>query len=66
MDVEAGHAVVGLDHLLEGLVGDGEQGVAAEHGRQHGVLVLLALGDEVGVLLNGLQASLLAVPVGDS
>ena len=38
--------------------------MAAEHGRQHGILPLLALGDEVGVLLDGLQALLLAVTVG--
>ena len=65
VDVIAGAAVVRCDHTVERLVGDGEQGVAAEHGRQHGVLVLLTLGDKVGVLLNGLQALLLAVPVGD-
>ena len=65
MDVIAGAAVVGGHHAVEGLVADGEQGVSAEHGGQHGILVLLALGDEVGVFLDGLQALLLAVPVGD-
>ena len=38
MDVVAGAAVVGRHHAVEGLVGDGEQSVSAEHGRQHGVL----------------------------
>ncbi len=61
----AGAAVVGRHHTVEGLVGDGEQGVSAEHGGQHGILVLLALGDEVGVFLDGLEALLLAVPVGN-
>ena len=65
VDVEAGAACVGLHHPLEGLVGDGEESVTAEHGCQHGVFLLLAVGDEVGVLLNGLQALLLAVTVGD-
>ena len=58
-------AVIGCDHAVKGLVGNGEQRVAAEHGRQHGILVLLAFRDEVGVFLNGLQALLLAVPVAD-
>ena len=65
VDVEAGAACVGLHHPLEGLVGDGEEGVTAEHSCQHGVFLLLAVGDEVGVLLNGLQTLLLAVTVGD-
>ena len=39
--------------------------MAAEHGRQHGVVLLLAVGDEVCVLLDGLQALLLAVAVAD-
>ena len=61
-----GPAVVGLHHLLKGLVGDGEQGVAAEHGLDHVVVLLLGpVGDEVGVLLDGLVALLLAVPVAD-
>ena len=65
MDVIAGAAIVGRHHAVKGLVGDGEQGVSAEHGGQHGVLAPLALGDEVGILLNGLEALFLAVPVGD-
>ena len=65
MDVIAGAAVVGLDHPVEGLVGDGEERVAAEHRREHGILALLAFGDEVGIFLDGLQALLLAVAVGD-
>ena len=58
VDVEAGHAVVGLDHLLEGLVGDGEQGVAAEHSLDHVVVLLLRPPGEVGVLTDGLAALL--------
>ena len=65
VDVVAGTAIVGLDHAVEGLVGDGEQRVAAEHGGEHRILLLLAVGDPVGVLLDGLQALLLAVAVGD-
>ena len=65
VDVVARAAVVGCDHAVKGLVGDGEQSVAAEHGRQHGVLVLFAFRDEVGVFLDGLQALFLAVPVAD-
>ena len=64
VDVEAGHAVVGLDHLLKGLVGDGEQGVAAEHGLDHVVVLLLGPLGEVSVLLNGLITLLLAVALG--
>ena len=65
MDVEAGHAVVGLHHLLEGLVGDGKQGVAAEHGLDHVVVLLLRPPGEVGVLPDGLAALLRAVPLAD-
>ena len=65
VDVVAGAAVVGRHHAVKGLVGNGEQRVAAEHGRQHGILVLLAFRDEVGVFLDGLQALFLAVPVAD-
>ena len=38
--------------------------MTAEHSREHGVFLLLAVGDEVGVFLNGLQALGLAVAVG--
>ena len=65
MDVIAGAAVVGLDHAVEGLIGDGEERVTAEHRREHGILALLAFRDEVGIFLDGLQALLLAVAVGD-
>ena len=65
MDVIAGSAVVGLDHAVKGLVRDGEQGVTAEHGGEHRIFFLLAVGDEVGVFLDGLQRFLLAVAVGD-
>ena len=64
VDMVARAAVVGLLHLLEGPVRDGEQGVAAEHGGDHGIGVLLAVGDEAGVLLDGLVALLLPVPLG--
>ena len=40
VDMVARAAVVGCDHAVKGLVGDGEESVAAEHGRQHGVLLL--------------------------
>ena len=39
--------------------------MAAEHGGEHRILLLFAVGDPVGVLLDGLQALLLAVTVGD-
>ena len=65
VDVIAGAPVVCLHHAVKGLVGDGEQRVTAEHGRQHGVVLLLAVGDEVRVLLDRLQALLLAVAVTD-
>ena len=65
MDVEAGHAVVGLHHALKGLVADGEEGVAAEHGLDHVVVRVPGPPSKVGVLLNGLEGLLLAVPVGD-
>ena len=65
MDVVAHPAAVGGVHAVKGLVGDGEQGVAAEHGLQHGVGVLLAVVDEVLVFLNGLNGLLFAVTVTD-
>ena len=65
MDVITGAAIVGGDHAVKGLVGDGEQGVAAEHCGEHRVLFLLAVGDEVGVFLHGLDGLLLAVAVGN-
>ena len=54
VDVIARAAVVGRDHAVEGLIGDREQRVAAEHCREHRVLILFAFGDKIGVLLNGL------------
>ena len=65
VDVVAHPAVVGLHHPVKGPVGDGEQGVAAEHGLQHVAGVALAVVDEVLVLLNGLEGLFLAVPVAD-
>ena len=64
VDVVAHPAVVGRHHPVKGLVGDGEQGVAAEHGLEHVGGILLAVVDEVLVLLNGLEGLLLPVPVG--
>ena len=58
-------AIVGCGHAVKGLVGNGEQRVAAKHGREHGLLVLFTFCDEVGVFLDGLQALFLAVPVAD-
>ena len=63
VDVEAGQAVVGLHHLLKGLVADGEQRVAAEHGGDHGVLLFGGPAGELGVLRDGLPALFLAVPL---
>ena len=65
MDVIACAAVIGFHHPVKGLVGDGKQSVAAEHGRQHRIPLLLAVADPVGVFLDGLEALLLAVPVAD-
>ena len=65
VDVIAHPAVVGRYHPVEGLVGDGEEGVAAEHGLEHGVRVFLAVVDKVLVLLDGLEGFLLAISVGD-
>ena len=65
MDVVAGTTVVRFHHAVEGLVGDGEQRVSAEHRGEHRVLVLLTVGDPVGVFLHSLDALFLAVAVGD-
>ena len=65
MDVVAHPAVVGRHHPVKGLVGDGEEGVAAEHGLEHIRGVLLTVVDEVLVFLDGLEGLFLAVPVGD-
>ena len=65
VDVIAHPAAVGRRHPVKGLVGDGEQGMSAEHGLQHIGGVLLAVVDEVLVLLHGLKGFLLPVPVAD-
>ena len=39
--------------------------MSAEHGPQHGIVLLFAVGNEIGVFLNGLQTFFLAVPVGN-
>ena len=62
--MEAGHTVVGLYHLLECLVGDGEERVAAEHGLDHVIVFLDGPLGEVSVLLDGLHSLLLAVSLG--
>ena len=54
VNVIARAAVVGLDHAIKGLIRNGEERVAAEHCREHRVLILFAFGDKIGVLLNGL------------
>ena len=48
-------AVVGRMHPLESLVGDSEEGVAAEHGLEHIAGMLLTPVDEVLVLLDELE-----------
>ena len=65
VDVEAGQAVVLSDHLLEGLVGDGEQGMAAEHGGDHVVVLSSCPAGEFCVLLDGLSGLDFAVTLGD-
>ena len=63
VDVEAGAAVVFLHHGVQSLVGQGEQGVAAEHGGEHGIFFFSAAGDEVAVFLDGRVPLFRAVPV---
>ena len=61
MDMEAGTAVIRLHHLLEGFVGNGEQGMPAEHGLDHVIAFLLRKGDEIRILTDRLLTLLLAV-----
>ena len=63
VDVEAGAAVVFLHHGVQRGVGQGEQGVAAEHGGEHGVFFFLAAADEIAVFADGRVPLLCAVPV---
>ena len=60
MDVEAGQAVVGLGHLVHGLVRQRKGGVTAKHGGDHVVVVIATLLGgplgKLGVLGNGLVA----------
>ena len=65
VDVEAGHAVIGLHHLLKGFVGDREEGMAAEHGLDHGVIGFNCIFGKFSVLLDTLQGLLFAVALGD-
>ena len=65
VDMEAGHAVVGLHHFLEGFVGNRKEGVAAEHGFDHGIVGLAGPVREVGVFPDALAGFFLAVPLGD-
>ena len=70
VDVEAGQAVVGLGHLVHGLVRQRKGGVTAKHGGDHVVVVIATLLGgplgKLGVLGNGLVAFFLATAVGDS
>ena len=65
VDVEAGHAVIGLHHLLKSLIGDCKEGVAAEHGLDHRVIGFQSIFGKFGVLLNSLQGLLFTVALGD-
>ena len=65
VDMEAGHAVVGLHHFFEGFVGKGEERVAAEHGLDHRIVGLAGPVREVGVFPDALAGFFLAVPLGD-
>lgn len=60
MDVEAGQAVVGLGHLVHGLVRKRKGGVTAKHGGDHVIVVIATLLGgplgKLGVLGNGLVA----------
>ena len=62
--VEAGEPIVGLYHLLEGPVGGGEQGVSAEHGLYHVIVLFFGPTGEVGVFLDGLAALFRSIPLG--
>ena len=61
VDVEARHAVVGLNHLLEGLVRNGEESMSAEHGLDHVIIFLDCPFSEVCVFLNALSRLLFSV-----
>ena len=63
--MEPGAAIVGCGHLLKGLIADGKQSVASEHGCQHIAWVLLAVVQPILVLLDGLISFLLAIPIAD-
>ena len=65
VNVEAGQAVVLSDHLLEGLVGDGEQSMAAEHSGDHVVVLCSCPAGELCVLLDGLSGLDFAVTLRD-
>ena len=69
MDVETGQAVVGLGHLVHGLVRQRKGGVTAKHGGDHVVVVIATLLGgplgKLGVLGNGLVALFLTAAVGD-
>ena len=65
MDMETGHTIVGFYHLLEGLVRDGKQCVAAEHSLDHAVIRIFGPLCEICVLLNTLRGLLFAVTLGN-
>ena len=65
VDVEAGEAIVRLNHAVERLVRQREEGVTAKHGGNHVGILAGSPASEVGVLLDGLVKLLFAVAVGD-
>ena len=65
VDMVTRPAVIRLDAFFKGTVGDREQRVHAEHGTEHRIILLLAILDKVGILLDGFITLRLAVTVGD-
>ena len=64
VDVESCHAVVGLYHLLECLVRNGEESMSAEHGFDHVIILFDRPLSEVDVLLDALSCLLFSVSLG--
>ena len=65
VDVEAGQPAVRLHHLREGAVGDRKEGVAAEHGFDHVVVLFGRPPGEFGIFPDRLPAFFFAVPLRD-
>ena len=65
MDMETGHAVVCLDHRFKCFIRNRKQGVSAEHRTDHIIVLRLCPAGEVCILLNGLTALFLPIPLGD-